>query len=95
MTSTKSDQFGRDDEEPYFPRGTEPGDVGTFELASQFVNEYPVPRARHPAVPWFRDIDKGNPKQVSHYEFMADFTKVYKHAGVNSKGFGKPFAWVV
>jgi len=89
MTSTKSDQFGQDGEVLYFPRGANPGDVGTFELTSQFVNRYPVPRARHPAVPWFRNLEHGNYKQVTHYDFMVDVAKVLRAAGVSSKGLGK------
>ena len=89
MTSSKPDQFGIRGDELFFPRSTRPGISGTFELAADFVNEYPVPRARHPATPWFREQIFGMYTQVTHYRFMADFKIVCKLAKIAYAGYGK------
>jgi hypothetical protein len=96
MCPHKADQEGERGDELLFPRSDVTALSGTFEITSDFVNDFPVPRRLHDKAAWFRKEEVITETSsaaaaglISHSQFWSCFKALCKTAGIQHKGLGK------
>ena len=96
MCPHKADQEGERGDELLFPRSDVAGLSGTFEITSDFVNDFPVPRRFHDKAAWFRKEEVITETSsataaglISHSQFWSCFKALCRTAKILYKGLGK------
>ena len=89
MPPSKSDPIQRVGNELIFPRKLERSDPdGAMENIVNFMIDYPIPKNMHSLTPLMRSRRQGAQRQIQRNEFINDFRRVCKIAGLQYSQWG-------
>jgi hypothetical protein len=89
MPPSKSDPIQRVGNGLIFPKKLERSDPdGAMENIVNFMNDYPIPKSMHSLTPLMRSRRQGAQRQIQRNEFINDFRRVCKIAGLRYSKWG-------